>query len=245
MCQRCFRSPLRLAGSRRGPKVLVDRLTRGAETRRREQTDTPQVPGEPQGLTAPTSKDPGGTALPRPVQESLGAAPTCARGRGLPRRDLNFGAEWAGSVHTLSTLRPVGHPARTQDSLPAVGQTLPGGLFVPLGSSERFLRCFLHRFPPFPRLTLTQTRSGPPRECRKLKSLQLSSRFQNWLVFQGFRNSCSTIISLIELFTLRMEKHPQTKHFRIYLDNEEGFIRSAVQPLAPSDRRLSTSDKTR
>src|SRR6516225_2650351 len=52
--------------------------------------------------------------------------------------------------HTLSTLRPVGHPARTQDSLPAVGQTLPGGLSVPLGSSERFLRCFLHRFPPFP-----------------------------------------------------------------------------------------------
>jgi hypothetical protein len=30
--------------------------------------------------------------------------------------------------HTLSTLRPVGHPARTQDSLPGVGQTLPGGL---------------------------------------------------------------------------------------------------------------------
>src|ERR1700757_394436 len=52
--------------------------------------------------------------------------------------------------HTLSTLRPGGYPARTQDSLPAVGQTLPGGLFVPLGSSERFLRCFLHRFPPFP-----------------------------------------------------------------------------------------------
>src|SRR5262249_52555640 len=41
-------------------------------------------------------------------------------------------------------------PARTQDSLPAVGQTLPGGLSGPLGSSERFLRCFLHRFPPFP-----------------------------------------------------------------------------------------------
>src|SRR5262249_55349233 len=52
--------------------------------------------------------------------------------------------------HTLSTLRPVGRPARTQDSLPAVGQTLPGGLSVPLGPSERFLRCILHRFPPSP-----------------------------------------------------------------------------------------------
>src|SRR5262245_20465356 len=54
--------------------------------------------------------------------------------------------------HTLSTLRPVGRPTRTQDALPGVGQTLPGGLSVPLGSSERFLRCFLHRFPPFPGL---------------------------------------------------------------------------------------------
>src|SRR5256885_8219136 len=42
---------------------------------------------------------------------------------------LNMGSTlWAGSEHRLSTLRPVGHPARTQDSLPAVGQTLPGGL---------------------------------------------------------------------------------------------------------------------
>src|SRR5215475_3412169 len=47
---------------------------------------------------------------------------------------------------------PVQSPARTQDSLPVVGQTLPGGLDGPLGSSERFLRCFLHRFPPFPGL---------------------------------------------------------------------------------------------
>ena len=54
-------------------------------------------------------------------------APACAHGRGS-HDETNFGAEWAGSVHTLSTLRPGGRPTRTQDSLPAVGQTLPGGL---------------------------------------------------------------------------------------------------------------------
>src|SRR3954449_12415644 len=43
-------------------------------------------------------------------------------------------------------------PARTQDSLPAVGQTLPGGLDGPLGSSERF-RAVSYISPPFPGLS--------------------------------------------------------------------------------------------
>src|SRR5262245_56368642 len=51
--------------------------------------------------------------------------------------------------HTLSTLRPVGRPTRTQDSLPAAGQALPGGLSGPLGSSERF-RAVCYISPPFP-----------------------------------------------------------------------------------------------
>src|SRR3954467_8830537 len=51
--------------------------------------------------------------------------------------------------HRLSTLRPVDRPTRTQDSLPAVGQTLPGGLEGPLGSSERF-RVVSYISPPFP-----------------------------------------------------------------------------------------------
>lgn len=38
---------------------------------------------------------------------------------------------------SLSTLRPGGLPPRTQDSLPAAGQALPGGL-DPQGSNERF-----------------------------------------------------------------------------------------------------------
>src|SRR4051794_11805509 len=46
---------------------------------------------------------------------------------------------------------PVQSPARTQDSLPVVGQTLPGGLDDPLGSSERF-RAVSYISPPFPGL---------------------------------------------------------------------------------------------
>src|SRR4051812_7934169 len=46
---------------------------------------------------------------------------------------------------------PVQSPARTQDSLPVVGQTLPGGLEGPLGSSERF-RVVSYISPPSPGL---------------------------------------------------------------------------------------------
>jgi len=54
--------------------------------------------------------------------------------------------------HWLSTLRRPGRPDATQDSLPAVGQTLPDGLDYPQGSSERFLDVSYIR-PPFPSLT--------------------------------------------------------------------------------------------
>src|SRR3954468_24821117 len=93
--------PLRLAGDRRAG-VLVDRLTREAE--RTAGTDRPpRFLGSPK-VAAPTSKDPGGTALPGQYGRA-GAAPTCAHGGGA-REETNFGAEWAGSGHRLSTLRP-------------------------------------------------------------------------------------------------------------------------------------------
>jgi hypothetical protein len=64
--------------------------------------------------------------------------------------------------HTLSTLRPVGHPTRTQDSLPVVGQTLPGGLSAHWVPPKGFFDASYFASP-FPRLTLAQARSGPPR----------------------------------------------------------------------------------
>src|SRR4029453_2199644 len=39
----------------------------------------------------------------------------------------------------LSTLRRVGRPTTTQDSLLAAGPALPGGIGYPQGSGERFL----------------------------------------------------------------------------------------------------------
>src|SRR5262245_65829530 len=78
VCQRCFRS---LGGSlaAAGPGYIWDRLTRTAA--RTAGTDRPpRFLGNPK-VTAPTSKDPGGTALPG-RDRTAGAAPTCAHGRG-------------------------------------------------------------------------------------------------------------------------------------------------------------------
>jgi hypothetical protein len=70
--------PSRLAGNRRA-RVLVDRLTRYAE--QTAGTDrSPRFLGNPK-VAAPTSQDPGGTALPGRYGRA-GAAPTCAHGRG-------------------------------------------------------------------------------------------------------------------------------------------------------------------
>ena len=126
--------PWRLTGNRRA-RVLVARLTRRAETDGGNRQAS-QVPGEPQRWPRRLLKTPAGP----PSQAGTGepARPPPARTAGAPAMRPNFGAGWAGSGHTLSTLRPVGRPTRTQDSLPTVGQTLPGGLEDPLGSSERF-----------------------------------------------------------------------------------------------------------
>src|SRR5262249_47864630 len=96
------------------------------------------------------------------------AAPACAHGRGC-RDETNFGAGWAGSGHTLSTLRPVGRPTRTQDSLPAVGQTLPGGLQAHWVPPKGFFDA-LTSLSSFPRLSLAQARSGPtqPKSIRSI-----------------------------------------------------------------------------
>ncbi len=69
---------------------------------------------------------------------------------GLPpseRRRLPQTGYFRGSItrptHSLSTLRRMDHSTATQDSLPAAGQALPGGIGYPLGSNERFQ--LLHR----------------------------------------------------------------------------------------------------
>ncbi len=46
-------------------------------------------------------------------------------------------------AHSLSTLRRMDHSTTTQDSLPAVGHTLPDGIGYPLGSNEGFSYSFI------------------------------------------------------------------------------------------------------
>jgi hypothetical protein len=100
--------PWRLTGNRRA-RVLVDRLTRCAE--QTAGTDrSPRFLGNPK-VAAPTSKDPGGTALPGQYGRA-GAAPACAHGGGS-HDETNFGAEWAGSdTRCLRFVRKVTPPGR-------------------------------------------------------------------------------------------------------------------------------------
>lgn len=53
------------------------------------------------------------------------------------RRVFLFRGSIASLLNSLSTLRKAGYPDLTQDSLPAAGWALPGGI-TPLGSCERF-----------------------------------------------------------------------------------------------------------
>jgi hypothetical protein len=68
-------------------------------------------------------------------------------------------------THTLSTLRSVGCPHTTQDSLPAGGQPLPGGIDYPLGPSALFRDRFPCHLSQVPRLLLAHQDST---HCRSV-----------------------------------------------------------------------------
>src|SRR5262249_725467 len=90
--------------------------------------------------------------------------PVCEKQR-LPRKV--FRRSLAGRSDSLSTLRRVGYPDPTQDSLPAAGQALLGGL-VPAGFLRKVSECFLHLIL-LPQAFLGQThrpRSFGPRRPR-------------------------------------------------------------------------------
>ena len=93
-----------------------------------------QVPGGPPYARALLS-DPDGTSAPghynasvQPSAFGTASAPAVRFLRGSITRPM----------HSLSTLRRVDYSTTTQDSLPAVGQTLPGGTGYPQGPNERF-----------------------------------------------------------------------------------------------------------
>ena len=82
----------------------------------------------------PCSPTPAGPTASGPTMPRHG--PRSVHGRGS--RSYSFRGSITRLRHWLSTLRSAGCPYTTQDSLPAVGQTLPDGLGYPQGSDERF-----------------------------------------------------------------------------------------------------------
>jgi len=116
-----------------------------------ETTGSPTFLGNPHSALALLS-DPGRT-------DASGHCDAPTRPPLCPRRRLPH-SYFRGSItrlrHWLSTLRSAGYPYTTQDSLPAVGQTLPDGLDYPQGSIERFQAVsYIH--PPFPGLRSART----------------------------------------------------------------------------------------
>lgn len=102
-----------------------------------------QVPGGPQCAHAPLS-DPGGHTTPGLYSAALlpsglqtPSAPTMSRISGLNH------AAWTLAVYAS----PQQLPTAAQDSLPAGGQPLPGGLNGPLGPSRNFMAASM---PPIP-----------------------------------------------------------------------------------------------
>ncbi len=118
---------------------------------------TSQVPGEPHYERALLC-DPGGTSARGHYCASM-----------LPSAFLTASAPairvFRGSItrptHSLSTLRRVGHPTTTQDSLPDGWPAFPGGTDYPRGSNERF------QVIPFPFPRLSQALPGAPENILK------------------------------------------------------------------------------
>src|SRR5262245_30010315 len=90
-----------------------------------------QVPGEPRLSVCPGQSTPAG--LRTPDRYSAAAWPLVSEKQRLPRKVFRRSIAWRSD--SLSTLRRAGYPASTQDSLPAVGQTLLDGI-----SPARFQR---------------------------------------------------------------------------------------------------------
>jgi hypothetical protein len=161
----------------------------------REGEGASQVPGEPL-RTCPVLR-PRRDRRRQAIAAPRRGLPLCGR-RLLPRR-CRFRGSIARPVHSLSTLRSPGRPGATQDSFPAAGPALPGGVGYPQGSSERFLRFgFLlsQAFLAHPLLDSTQWRknqrtwSEAPVPPRFAFSKPISEGLNREIVFEnGYRES--------------------------------------------------------
>jgi hypothetical protein len=98
-----------------------------------------QVPGEPRLPVCRVHSTPAG--LRAPDRYGAAAWPLVCEKQRLPRKV--FRRSIARRSGSRPTLRRVGYPTATQDSLPAAGQALLDGL-LPAGSLRKVSGCFLH-----------------------------------------------------------------------------------------------------
>ena len=106
-------------------------------------TRPPRFLGHPLRICPALGPRPGRRAKP---SRHAGAAPAHSTTK-APTRS-NFRGSITRLMRSLSTLRPRGRPRPTQDSLPAAGYALPGGIDYPQGGYERFLMPVSHLPPP-------------------------------------------------------------------------------------------------
>ena len=107
-----------------------------------------QVSGEPWCTRAPLD-DPGGSGAPGHYGAPV--PPTLASTAPAHHDYAPFGAQSRGSRARCLRLTPRS-PWHAQDSLPAAGQALPGGIGYPPGSNERFQATAMPSLSPIPSL---------------------------------------------------------------------------------------------
>jgi hypothetical protein len=112
-----------------------------------ETTGSPKFLGNPNCPFAHVQSTPAG--LLAPDQYGAAAWPLVCEKQRLPRKVFRSSIAWLPDW--LSTLRRTGHPITTQDSLPAAGQALPGGL-LPTGFLRKVSELHPTSHPPFPSL---------------------------------------------------------------------------------------------
>jgi hypothetical protein len=117
-----------------------------------------QVPGEPWCASA-VFVDPGGTGSTRPIAV-FRRGPRCVQSEGSPLVVLSGLSGTALALAVYASQGGLLHA--TQDSLPAAGQALPGGIEYPQSSYERFPRCSRYISSSFPKLSWRKDASRKP-----------------------------------------------------------------------------------
>ena len=106
-----------------GPGVFWSGHSQSLSLSRRRRSGVPSSWGTPISV-CPVQSTPAG--LRAPDRYSAAAWPLVCEKQRLPRKVFRRSIAWLSN--SLSTLRRTGYPDSTQDSLPAVGQTLLDGL---------------------------------------------------------------------------------------------------------------------